>query len=282
MKLELYRNLWGVDGPRSRALAEIELDGYDGIEAVLFSDEQSRELHEILPRHHLLFKAILWTSGESLEQQLVSLHVHLERALPLEPDSISVIGGYDCWSDDEAARYFEAIFKLEERTGLTFAHETHRNSVLFHPGVTLRILGRFPELKLVCDFSHWVVTCERLLDDQLEGIRRCGRNAVHLHARVGSEQAPQLADIRAPEAAPYRDAFERWWEIVWEEQAARGLHVTSLCPELGPPPYQPALPYTGEPAANVRDQCEWQKQRQIERFAAWQARRSPAPAFSGS
>jgi sugar phosphate isomerase/epimerase len=275
MKLELYRNLWGVEGPRSRALARIEAGGYNGIEAALFDDPQARELREVLPRHRLYFKAVLWPSGSTIAEQMASLHVHLERAMPLEPQSLSVIGGYDCWTDDEAARYFEAILKLEQQTGFSLPHETHRNSILFHPGVTLRLLDRFPEMKLVCDFSHWVVACERLLDDQLEAIRRCGRHAVHIHVRVGSEQAPQLADIRAPEAAPYRDAFERWWEIVWEEQAARGLAATTICPELGPPPYQPTLPYGGVPIADLEEQCEWQKQRQAARFAAWHARCHP-------
>jgi hypothetical protein len=210
-----------------------------------------------------------------MAEQLDSLHVQLERALALEPDTLSVIGGYDCWNDDEAARYFEAILKLEQRLGLSLPHETHRNSILFHPGITRRLLARFPELKLICDFSHWVVTCERLLDDQLETIRLCGRRAVHIHARVGTEQAPQLADIRAPAAAPYRDAFERWWQIVWEEQAIRGLAATSLCPELGPPPYQPMPPDGGHPFATLEEQCAWQKQRQSARFAAWQARHNP-------
>ncbi len=273
MKLELYRNLWGMEGPRAQAVATVEGAGYDGIEAVLFSDAEARELSEILPRHRLLFKAVLWPSGASLAEHLASLHVHLERALTLEPDSISVIGGYDLWEEDEASRYIEAILKLEQQLGRSLPHETHRNSLLFHPGVTRRLLARFPELKLVCDFSHWVVTCERLLNDQLACLRECGRRAVHLHARVGTEQAPQVADIRSSAAAPYRDAFERWWEIVWEEQAARGLATASLCPELGPPPYQPTSPETGAALANLAEQCEWQKQRQVARFAAWQARR---------
>jgi hypothetical protein len=267
VKLELYRNLWGVALPRSRALAAIEEAGYDGIETVLFNDAEAEELRELLPRHRLRCKAVLWLSGPTLAEQLQSLRVQLERARPLEPADISIIGGYDCWSDDDVARYLEAAGRMGEQTGYSFAHETHRSSILFHPASTLRLLDRYPDLPLVCDFSHWVVACERLLHDQVETIRRCGRQAVHIHARVGSEQSPQVPDLRAPEAAPYRDAFEHWWEIVWEEQAARGLAVTSLCPELGAPPYQTA------PFVSLEDQCEWQKQRQTARFAAWQSRR---------
>ena len=209
-------------GPRRDLISHLEEAGYTGIEAVLFSDQEAVELKEILPRHRLLFKAVLWTAGRSVEDHLASLQALLTRALPLEPVSISVIGGYDGWTDDEAFRYFDQALKVEDRTGLVFSHETHRNSILFHPGITSRLLAKFPELKLVCDFSHWVVTCERLLDDQVDLIRECGRHATHLHVRVGTEQSPQVADIRSPEAAPYLLSFERWWETVWEEQAARG------------------------------------------------------------
>jgi len=59
---------------------------------------------------------------------------------------------------------------------------------------------------------------------------------------------------------------------VWEEQAARGLTVTSFCPELGPPPYQATFPYTGLPIADLTAQIEWQRRRQAEHFALWAVR----------
>jgi hypothetical protein len=274
MKLECYRNLWGMLGPRHELVEKLEVAGYSGVEAVLFNENVAHELKMCLSGRRLALKAVIWTNGRTVEEQLLSFRSGLDRALALEPQSISVIGGYDGWSDDDACRYFEAVLKLEVSTGFAFPHETHRNSILFHPGITLRLLSKFPELKLICDFSHWVLTCERLLDDQLEVVRRSAQRAVHLHARVGTEQSPQLADLRSPEAEPYRNAFERWWEIIWEEQARRGLEVSTFCPELGPPPYQPTLPYTGQPIADLVEQVEWQRQRQTSRFATWWARRS--------
>jgi len=277
MQLRLFRNLWGVPGPRARALARLEDAGYDGVEAVLFTPAEHRELRSALRGRRLEFKAALWTQGRTAADHLRSLRGKLEAAQRLGPATISVIGGSDLWGDAEAARYFEGALRLEAATGLPFAHETHRGTALFHPGPARRALKRFPELKLVCDFSHWVLTGERLLDDQLELVRLCGRQAVHLHARVGTEQAPQVADLRTPAAAPYLAAFERWWEIVWEEQAKRRLPVTSLCPELGPPPYQP-LPAGRVAAAALWAQCEWQKRRQTQHFRRWQARRAAGGA----
>ena len=274
MKLELYRNLWGVPGPVRPALARVAAAGYHGIEAVLFSDSQAAALRRALRLETgLVFKGVAWPRGRTVRDQLASLRREVRRLLRLAPGSLSVIGGYDCWSDDDAARYFEGALRLEEQVGLPLAHETHRNSVLFHPAPTRRILARFPELKLVCDFSHWVVACERLIDDQLDLVRQCGRQAVHLHARVGSEQSPQVSDVRAPEFARYRRAFEQWWDIVWTEQERRGLAVSSLCPEFGPPPYLQTAPYSGRPAADLWAVCEWQKKRQQARFARRRSRR---------
>ena len=53
MKLEVYRNLWGMCGPRRDLISHLEEAGYTGIEAVLFSDQEAVELKEILPRHRL-------------------------------------------------------------------------------------------------------------------------------------------------------------------------------------------------------------------------------------
>src|SRR5260370_39471168 len=99
MKLKIYRNLWGMCGPRRELIGKLEEAGYDGIEAVLFSDEEARELGQILPERRLLFKAVLWPTGRSVAEQLGSLRAQLTRALSLEPASISVIGGEDKFDD---------------------------------------------------------------------------------------------------------------------------------------------------------------------------------------
>jgi hypothetical protein len=263
MKLLVYRNLWGVTGDRAAAVEQIAAAGYDGIETMLLDDAQCRELRLLLRRHQLDYKGVVWTRGLSVDDHLASFEEQVTRLLRVTPSGFTIIGGYDCWNEDETCRYYEAVLRKEEKLGLPVAHEIHRNT-------------RFPELKLACDLSHWVVSCERLLDDQLDLVRLCGRQAVHIHARVGNEQSAQLADVRAPEARPYREAFDHWWEIIWEEQAARGLKVTSLCPEFGPPPYQQTLPYSGMPVAELRDICDWQATRQREHFAEWHALHAPA------
>lgn len=279
MDIQTYRNLWGYPGPRERAVVEIEEAGYDGIEAVLFSAEEHTLLRKAMRGRSIPFRGVILNGdgGTSVADQLRTFTAKLTAYARMGATSVNAISGYDCWSADEAARFYESALKVAEKTGLPVSHETHRNSALFHPSVARRVIERFPELSLTCDFSHWVVACERLIEDQADLIRLCGSRATHIHTRVGNEQSPQLSDVRAPEAGPYLAAFERWWEIVWEEQAARGLPTTVVCPEFGPPPYQQTLPHTGMPVADLKAVCDWQRERQMAHFAAWSVQRRGRP-----
>jgi hypothetical protein len=161
----------------------------------------------------------------------------------------------------------KAPSKLEAKGGVAIAHETHRGRILFNPWTTSRLLTRFPDLKLCCDFSHWVCVCERLIEDQIGIIRQCADHCLHLHARVGYEQGPQVPDPRAPEYQRHLEAHEAWWRLVWEAQAKRGFRVSTLTPEFGPPDYQHTLPFTRTPVSNLEEICDWQARRQAENFA---------------
>ena len=103
-----------------------------------------------------------------------------------------------------------------------------------------------------------------------EGIlRECARRAIHIHARVGFENGPQVNDPRAPEWKNHVDAHERWWTWIWEAQRAQGASLVTLTPEFGPPSYLPTHPFTQAPLANLEEICNWQAQRQAQRFKEW-------------
>ena len=275
MKLVAYRNLWGVEDPWDRAIPSFLDCGYGGIEAILFTKAQHAEMKRVLKRRKFPFKGTIWTrgAGPTVADHLRFFNLELGRLLRTGATTINVMGGYDCWTPDEAARYFEAALKAGDAAGIPIAHELHRNTALHHPTAARRLLKQFPGLRVTCDFSHWVVACERLIDDQIDLIRICGSRADHVHMRVGTEEAPQIGDIRRPEAIPYVRAFERWWDIVWEQQLRRGVEEATFCPEFGPPPYLPTVPGTGKPTAVLAEICDWQKDRQLARFESWFASR---------
>ena len=91
---------------------------------------------------------------------------------------------------------------------------------------------------------------------------------MHIHARVGHAEGPQVNDWRAPEWSAELAAHERWWSWCWAAQERRGVSESTLTPEFGPPPYQPTAPYTRRPLADLPDVCDAMMRRQRERFAA--------------
>ncbi|MDX2051229.1 MAG: hypothetical protein SFV15_02495 [Polyangiaceae bacterium] len=74
-----------------------------------------------------------------------------------------------------------------------------------------------------------------------------------------------MADPRAPEYQRHLEAHERYWDMVWDAQAKRGLERTTLTPEFGPG-YMPTLPFTHVPATDLSVICDWMAERQRTRF----------------
>lgn len=209
----------------------------------------------------------VFSQGKTVEEHLESFREQVGEAKSFRPRLINAHSGRDAFSEDESVRFFEGALKIEAKAGLAIAHETHRGRILFNPWTTDRLLARFDGLKLCCDFSHWVCVCERLIEDQVEILRRCASRCRHLHARVGYEQGPQVPDPRAPEYQQHLEAHERWWRLVGDAQERRGDKVTTLTPEFGPPDYLHTLPFTRAPVSDLKEICDWQARRQAAHFA---------------
>lgn len=267
MRLALYRHLWGVRDPVEVALPRFKARGYEGIEAAVPAPEDRARFREVLDEHGLAYAAGVATRGSSAAEHLASFRAQVEDARALGAGFVVCHAGRDGWPEAEADRFFTEALEVERDLGLPVGFETHRGRVTYSPWTTARLLERFPDLKLTCDFSHWVVVCERLLDGEEEAIvRECAERALHLHARVGHEQGPQVSDPTAPEWAPHLDAHERWWRLVWEAQARRGVEVSTLTPEFGPPNYLPTLPHTRAPVVDLEAACDWMAERQAAVF----------------
>jgi hypothetical protein len=56
--------------------------------------------------------------------------------------------------------------------------------------------------------------------------------------------------------------------MIWDAQDKRGITESTLTPEFGAPDYLHTLPYSRMPVANLWDICNWQAERQRERFGA--------------
>lgn len=274
MKLQLIRHLWGVNGNPAEFFPQFRQLGFTGIEAALPALKEHRQWRRRLAQHQFDFIPQIFSVGASVTAHIESFRRQVGEAAGLSPIFINAHSGLDAWSESESSHFFEAALTIEQAAGIRIAHETHRGRILFNPWITSQLLARFENLKLCCDFSHWVCVGERLIDDQIKIIQQSAARCLHLHARVGYEQGPQVPDPRASEYAVHLAAHERWWRLIWDAQKKRGEKISTLTPEFGPPGYLHTLPFTNAPVSDLWEICHWQAHRQKNNFAAWQKKRA--------
>eukprot|EP00658_Telonema_sp_P-2_P050036 TRINITY_DN3809_c0_g1_i2.p1 TRINITY_DN3809_c0_g1~~TRINITY_DN3809_c0_g1_i2.p1 ORF type:complete len:223 (+),score=30.20 TRINITY_DN3809_c0_g1_i2:99-767(+) len=174
---------------------------------------------------------------------------------------INAHSGSDSWSEGEASEYFERVLGMEIPEGVSMAHETHRGRVLSNPFVAGRLCEQFDHLRLTLDLSHWVVVCERLLGEtagdchEARVLRQLFERVDHIHARIGTPQAPQLTALPNCDSCEWDAAAARMheaaWQEVWQLGAASGSKVMTVTPEYGPVPYTPMVAGTHEPLSDV-------------------------------
>lgn len=278
MQLRLYKTLWGHSGPLSDAAAHAAKQGYDGLEGSADRPpEQLTLLAQALRQYQLDYIQEVVTGGDYVPRRHATVAEHLadvERQLlqgkPLQPRFATIIGGCDAWSMEQNERFFSEALLLGNKHGTEICFETHRSRSLFNPWNALGILQRLPQLRLTCDFSHWVVVMERLLDDDLDAVRAVAQHAHHIHARVGYPQGPQVPHPAAPEYAQALVSHQRCWEIIWAAQVARGHEASTMTPEFGPDGYLHMLPFSNAPVADLVQVNDWMAAEERRHFMRWQ------------
>ena len=267
MQMLLFRHLWGINEPWDIAFPRFKAAGYQGIECPLPKPQERGKFRKLLQIYKLQYIPQIFTQGVLAREHLDSFRAQVMEAKALQPRFINSHSGRDAFPEEESMRFFEGALQIERESEVPVAHETHRGRILYNPWVTARLLKRFQGLRLCCDFSHWVCVCERLLETETDIIRQAAKACLHLHARVGFEQGPQVPDPRAPEYAQHLAAHERWWQFIWRAQQKLGAKASTLTPEFGPPPYHHTLPFTNAPVSPLEEICDWQAQRQAKNFA---------------
>jgi sugar phosphate isomerase/epimerase len=277
MELQIFKSLWGNSGDLDILIADCHDNEFAGIEGPSPATAAGRkEFRSKLAQNGLSYIAEICTAGSYVPDRQATASEHFdsllrqaEAALECQPLFLTVIAGCDAWSIDQSVHFFGQAMDISNELGITASFETHRSRSLFNPWVTRDILRQLPELKLTCDFSHWCVVCERLMDSEPEVIALCAERARHIHARVGYDQGAQVPHPAAPEFREALEAHERWWSQIWQSQLMRGFHTTTITPEFGPDGYLHCLPFTGTPVADLAQVNLWMAKRQRRRFAEW-------------
>lgn len=275
MQLHTFRHLWGVDQPIEQAFALFKQAGYAGIESPMPEPAQAAKFQELLDAHGLQYIAMLFTAGKSAAEHVDSFTRQLERAQTFGPVKITAHSGADAFSVKDAEAFYRKAIELEAACEIPVGHETHRGRCFFNPWTTRDLLLEFESIKLCCDLSHWVCVAERVIDDCMPILELAAQRCIHLHSRVGYAQGPQVPDPAAPEYANDLAAHERWWDMIWRVQDSKRAQVSTVTPEFGPPGYLHTLPHTNVPVADLAKVCDWQADRQRQRFAAGQWRAAP-------
>lgn len=279
MRLELFRSLWGWQGDWARCAAELREIGCVGVEARLPTDPYAqRALRQSLRQESLEYIAVVFTGGDvvprqdwTLQQHWDRLSVSLDAALDVGARFINVLPGNDRWPLAKQVDFFGRAQELSEQAGLLCSFEIHRATSLYSPWVTLEVIAQLPQLRFTADISHWVVVCERLLDDPADDLTPFIDRVHHVQARVGYDQGPQVPHPAAPEYARQLAFHQQLWERIWAAQQARGYGITTLTPEFGPDGYTHLLPFTQAPVADVWSLNQWMARTEAEHFARWQA-----------
>ncbi len=252
-----YQALWGLTGDLEPWLKQIKAEGYEGVEGNLDEVKDDAVMRAMMADNGLIYSPMVKTEGPD---HFDAFRRKCERVLQYNPTYINSHSGQDFMSLDEQDEFFGKVVEFEKQLPVPVFHETHRTRPMFTPFNTLRILEKFPDLKLTADFSHWCNVCESLLGDQKETMAKIIPHVGHLHIRVGYAEGPQAPDPAAPEYAEALAVHEEWWKEVLRLHDGGSITVV---PEYGPAfsRYLHTLPWTDVPVADMLAVRRWARAR---------------------
>ena len=252
---------WGQKGqPIAELVAKVKAKGYDGIEInTAATVEETPELVKALKDNGMTFVAQQWLPSqiETAAQYLARFEKNLHYISELRPQFINSHTGKDYFSFEDNCKVLDLAADFTHKTGIDIYHETHRGRFPFHTASTAPYLEAYPDLQFTDDFSHWCTVSESMLSDQPGIMEAVVPRVKYIHARVGFEHSPQVNDPRAPEWQAHVDRFLGWWDAIAAHQFEQGATELYICPEFGPPPYLPVMPYSREPLADQWEINDW-------------------------
>jgi len=230
--------------------------GFDGVEVNFpFDGKNTTPILDAIRNSGISFVAqqYLPPMVETFEQYRNKMNNYLLQLAALNPVFINAHTGKDFYSIDENSILIGDCLSMIQKTGIKVVHETHRGRFTYHANSLLPYILRFQNLEFNADFSHFCVVSESLLEDQEQILEKIIPRCRYIHARVGFSQAAQVNHPFAPEWMATLERFVGWWQRIIDGAKSRGESTFYICPEFGPAPYMPALPFTQQPVSNQWD-----------------------------
>ncbi|HMG10413.1 MAG TPA: hypothetical protein VK609_17995 [Mucilaginibacter sp.] len=253
MEIKILSPLWGQEHLELQTfLDKIKTAGYDGIDTwvpdhlndkrILFDYLQQHEMYMVSHQHS--------ADGSTFKKFRQSFIKNLHRCAEPNPILINSHTGKDYFSLQQNLDLIDAAQEFSRKTGITVSHETHRGRLGYSPQMISKIFEMRGDFCITADFSHWVCVTESMLQNFSDIVDEAIIRSRHIHARVGFEQGPQVADPQAPEWKYALDQFLYWWDKIVAANKRMNSKILPVTTEFGPVPYMPAIPFTCKPVAD--------------------------------
>ncbi|MDR6571267.1 sugar phosphate isomerase/epimerase family protein [Chitinophaga ginsengisegetis] len=240
MQIKILCTRWGHENiPIEAFLEKVISAGYDGVDSWLPENKNDRKV--FIKRSKELGLPIVvqqhQAKGADIRTFCRSFEYHLNAAMECEPVIINSHSGRDFFTINEQLAIIDAAENFSAGNNIAIAHETHRGRIGFSPGNAKELFKLRPSMKVTADFSHWVCVTESYLEGFKETVNEAIRRTVHIHARVGFPEGPQIPDPRLSEWAEPLNYFTGLWSGIIREKEAEGISLLTITTEFGPPPY---------------------------------------------
>nr|WP_294898162.1 sugar phosphate isomerase/epimerase [uncultured Pedobacter sp.] len=277
-KVKFYCPRWGSeDLAWNDFLDKVIASGYDGVEVYpLLRPEEKPAMLQAL-EHTGLDYSLLHTvqkEGKNFDKYCDALERNLYELITfqtdhIKPKFITSQTGREYFTKDQMETCFSICDAVSSKSGIPIYQETHRNKWSFAAHVVESYLKdeRFNKVKLALDFSHWVCVSESYLEDQEMAIDLAIERAVHIHARVGPPEGPQVTDPRTPENKEALDFHLLWWDKWIAYLTKVGIEECTITPEFGSYPYMPHQIGSTKPIAKQWEINCWMKDFLKERYS---------------
>jgi hypothetical protein len=242
-RLLVYQSLWAMEQRRpdgfewslERKLEMIRAAGFDGAGVRFFDRDHARQVTGKLREWGLSWQA------QCYPRTVDDLKPILEHVAEFGADHLNLQADVRPHTVAECVPLIEGWQRLADDAGVALHFETHRDRMTTDLYFTLRLLDRFPHLRLTGDLSHYVVGREFAWPISEENHRLMHRvidQCWGFHGRVASREQIQV-QISFAHQREWLDLFMSWWQYgfrSWRKRAPLDATLTFLC-ELGPKEY---------------------------------------------
>jgi sugar phosphate isomerase/epimerase len=233
-------------------LDKIKLAGYDGIDTWIPQDKtEKKALYNYLQHEQMYMVAHQHEAdGSTFKKFRESFLKNLHTCAEIGPIIINSHTGRDYFTFQQNLDLIDIALEFSAETGIEVAHETHRGRFGYCPQMIAGFFELRGDLRITADFSHWVCVTESMLDNFTDTVNGAIKRSIHIHARVGFEEGPQIADPAAPEWQYAVNKFLGWWDQIVMANKQAGRKIFTITTEFGPEPYMPKAPFSSSPIAD--------------------------------